>query len=156
MRLATFSDLSFRVLLYAAAHSDRLVTIDEMHKTLRVSRGHLMKVVNKLTTAGLLRAVRGRSGGIELNKGTDEIDLATVIREGEIDFAQVECMRGDGNMCTLAKFCKLPKPLQEAMDAYLGVLEQYTLSDIDISKRINPSAFIDREAVANVQNDTGR
>jgi len=142
MRLATFSDLSFRVLLYASAHADRLVTINEMHKELRVSRGHLMKVVHKLTTAGVLRSVRGRTGGIELNKHSDDISLASVIRSTETDFAQVECMRADGGSCTLSKFCKLPKPLEEAMNAYLGVLEQYSLSDIDVSSRINPSAVV--------------
>jgi len=142
MRLATFSDLSFRVLLYAAAHSDRLVTIDEMHKTLDVSRGHLMKVVHKLTTAGFLRSVRGRTGGLALNKETNEISLASVVRESETDFAQVECMREDGGSCTFKKFCKLPKPLEEAMKAYLDVLEQYTLSDIDISKRLKAAAAV--------------
>ncbi|WP_299736491.1 Rrf2 family transcriptional regulator [uncultured Roseobacter sp.] len=136
MRLAAFSDLSFRVLLYAAAHDDRLVTIEEIHTNLKVSRGHLMKVVHKLTTAGVLRSVRGRAGGITLNKPKREISLASVIRSGETDFAQVECMRADGGTCTFTGFCKLPGPLNEAMDAYLGVLEKYTLEDIEVSSRI--------------------
>lgn len=137
MRLAHFSDLSFRVLLYAAAHNDRLVTIDEMYKSLEVSRGHLMKVVNNMTTCGFMRAVKGRAGGVTLNLAPKDITLAMVVRETETDFAQVACMRPDG-ACTLAKFCKLPCPLREAMDAYLAVLEKYTLADVDVSKRLNP------------------
>lgn len=138
MRLSTFSDLSFRVLFYASAHKDRLVTIDEMYKSLQVSRGHLIKVVHKLSTAGLLRSTRGRAGGVTLNKRADEINLAAVLRIVETDFAQVDCMKADGGSCTLIEFCKLPDPLEEAMAAYLAVLEQYTIADVDVSKQLNP------------------
>ena len=59
MRLTTFSDYALRVLMYAAAAGDRLITIEETAKTYGVSRGHLMKVVNILTRTGHLRGMRG-------------------------------------------------------------------------------------------------
>jgi Rrf2 family nitric oxide-sensitive transcriptional repressor len=46
-------------LIYAAAHHDRLVTIEEVANAYSISRGHLMKVANTLTRNDLLRAVRG-------------------------------------------------------------------------------------------------
>jgi predicted transcriptional regulator of viral defense system len=58
MRLTTFSDYALRVLLYAAAAGDRLITIEETAKVYGISRAHLMKVVNALTRAGYLKAVR--------------------------------------------------------------------------------------------------
>ena len=137
MRLSNFSDLSYRVLLFSAAHPDRLVTIDEMVGALKVSRGHLMKVVHNLTTKGYLRSVRGRGGGLSLGKTPSEINLGAVLRETETDFAQVECMRANGT-CTLTTICRLPHPLHEAMAAYLNVLDQYSLQDVSIANHINP------------------
>ena len=90
MRLTGFSDLSFRVLLYAATRPDKLVTIDEMNKFYSVSRGHLMKVVNALTRSGYLESIRGRSGGLRLAQPAEEINLASVLRATETDFNLVE------------------------------------------------------------------
>ena len=68
MRLTVFSDYALRVLMYAAAAGDRLITIEETAKTYKVSRAHLRKVVYILTRTGYIRALRGRSGGFTLAK----------------------------------------------------------------------------------------
>ena len=105
MRLTNFSDLSFRVLIFAAHKRGKLFTIDEMNAFYDVSRGHLMKVVNTLTRAGYLEAVRGRSGGLRLARPANEINLAAVLKATETDFRLVECMRAD-NKCRLAPGCR--------------------------------------------------
>ena len=135
MRLTQFSDLSFRVLLYAASEQGRLVTIDEMNDFYAVSRGHLMKVVNALTRAGYLEAVRGRSGGLRLARPPEEINLATVLVATESDFSLVECMR-PGNTCNLSPICRLKSPLNEAMSSFMETLGKYTLADILLKKSI--------------------
>ncbi len=129
MRLTNFSDYAFRVLIFTAAHSERLVTIDELQEYYGISRGHLMKVITALSRAGLLESVRGRNGGLRLGKPPEEIKLDAIVRTTETDFQQVECMK-PGGMCTIAGICYLPKPLHEAMAAYMGVLSNYTLADI--------------------------
>ena len=73
MQLTKFSDYALRVLMYVHAAGDRRVTIEEMAASYRISRAHLMKVVNALTRAGYLTAVRGRSGGLTLARpGRDD------------------------------------------------------------------------------------
>ena len=81
MQLTKFSDYALRVLMYAQAAGDRLVTIDEMATAYGVSRAHLMKVVNTLTRAGYLTAVRGRKGGLKLAKPAERIRLGDVVRK---------------------------------------------------------------------------
>ena len=68
MRLTNFTDYALRLLMFAAAHEDRLITIEEVSEGLQDLAGHLMKVTNSLTRAGYLTAVRGRSGGLKLAK----------------------------------------------------------------------------------------
>jgi len=134
MRLTNFSDLSFRVLLYAAAHRDRMFTIEEMNAFYDVSRGHLMKVVNLLAKEGYLNSIRGRTGGISLGMDPEDIRLDEVLKLTEPDFALVECMRPSCT-CALEKRCKLTGPLDEAMNAFVEKLSEYTLADIALKER---------------------
>lgn len=129
MRLTTFSDYAFRVLMYAGTHPDRLVTITETAEVYDVSRAHLMKVVNALTRAGYLKGVRGRSGGFTLAMEPGEINLGAVIRKTEPDFALTECFAPE-NGCLITEFCSLPNILNQALGAFIGVLDSYTLSDV--------------------------
>src|SRR5215475_6408050 len=87
MRLTSFTDFALRLLMYAAAHEDRLITIEEASGVYNISRAHLMKITNTLTKAGFLKAVRGRSGGLMLAKPPSKIRLGDVVRATEPDFA---------------------------------------------------------------------
>ncbi len=129
MQLTKFSDYALRVLMFAHAAGDRLVTIEEMAASYRISRAHLMKVVNALTRTGYLTAVRGRSGGLRLAKPAAKIILGDVVRATEPVFALVECF-STGNQCVITGCCRLPRVFNEALDAFLGVLDRHTLESI--------------------------
>lgn len=132
MQLTNFSDYTLRVLMYAAAQGDRLITIEETAGVYHISRAHLMKVVNQLTRAGYLKAVRGRSGGLALAKRPERINLGDVLRTTEPDFALVECFT-DSNRCVLTPRCRLRGVLHEALAAFIGTLDRYTLADLILS-----------------------
>lgn len=134
MRLTNFSDYALRVLMYAAAREERLITIDETAKVYGISRAHLMKIVNHLTRAGYLKAVRGRSGGLTLAKRPNMIRLGDVVRATEPDFVLVECFGADGQ-CVIAPRCRLRGVLAEALEAFVGTLDRYTLADLILSPR---------------------
>ncbi|HVY41945.1 MAG TPA: Rrf2 family transcriptional regulator [Hyphomicrobiaceae bacterium] len=129
MQLTKFSDYALRVLMYTHAAGDRRVTIEEMAGAYQISRAHLMKVVNALTRAGYLTAVRGRSGGLKLAKPADEIRLGDVVRATEPDFALVECF-ATGSQCVITGCCRLPRVINEALDAFLAALDRHTLASI--------------------------
>jgi Rrf2 family nitric oxide-sensitive transcriptional repressor len=136
MRLTNFSDYALRVLLFAAARKDTLITIEETARVYGISRAHLMKVVNQLTRSGFLKAVRGRSGGVELAMRPNKIRLSDVVRATEPDFTLVECF-GSGNCCVITQRCRLRGVLNEALAAFIATLERYTLEDL----LLNPEDF---------------
>jgi Rrf2 family nitric oxide-sensitive transcriptional repressor len=136
MRLTDFSDYSLRLLMYAAARTDRLITIEETAELYWISRAHLMKVANQLTRAGFLKSVRGRSGGLALAERPERIRLGDVLRVTEPDFALVECFRGE-NGCLITPRCRLRGVLREALAAFAGTLDRYTLADL----ALNPEDF---------------
>jgi Rrf2 family nitric oxide-sensitive transcriptional repressor len=129
MRLTNFSDYALRVLLYAAARPDQLITIEETAKAYGISKAHLMKVANQLTRSGYLKAVRGRSGGLALAMRPNRIRLGDVVRETEPDFTMVECF-GSDNHCRITPRCRLRGVLKEALGAFMSTLDRYTLADL--------------------------
>ncbi|MGN6584097.1 MAG: RrF2 family transcriptional regulator [Rhizobiaceae bacterium] len=133
MRLTTLSDYALRVLMYARASESRLVTVEETAKAYGISRAHLMKVVNILTRVGYVKGVRGRAGGFTLAIPPEDINLGAVVRATEPDFALVECF-APGNRCVITNHCGLPNVLNEALRAFVGVLDNYTLADIPLAK----------------------
>ena len=132
MRLTNWSDYSLRVLMFCAACAEREkpVTISEISDAHGISRSHLTKIVMTLSGMGLLETTRGRGGGLRLLKPAKDIVLGSVIRQTETDFTMVECFDSEHNTCLLNGHCRLKGVFQQAMDAYLAVLDGVTLADL--------------------------
>lgn len=130
MRLTTYSDYALRVLMYLALKSDGLSTIAEIAGSYNVSEAHLMKVVHQLGVAGYIETVRGRGGGLRLAKPAEAIGLAEVIRMTEPDMAIVSCLKPLNAPCKINPGCVLKRAMERAHQAFMDVLEGYTLADL--------------------------
>lgn len=134
MRLTSYSDYSIRVLLYLATHSpEKLTNIKEISEIYHISKNHLMKIVHNLGKLGYIETVRGRNGGFRLAKKPEEINIGELVRKTEEDFYLVECHKKD-NHCVISPVCFLKNVLNEALEAFLAVLDRYTLADMVINK----------------------
>ncbi len=130
MRLSEYTDYTLRVLMYCAAHRQRLVTIGELAEHHRLSKNHLMKIVNDLARQGLIETARGRGGGLRLLKEPETIGIGDVVRASETDFRLVECFDLSTNTCTLSPSCRLKTLFAEALQGYFSALDGATLADI--------------------------
>ena len=130
MRLSEYTDYTLRVLMYCAAHRDRLVTIGELAEQHGLSKNHLMKVVNDLARQGLLETTRGRGGGLRLLAEPEAIRIGDVVRATETDFRLVECFDVSTNACTLSPSCRLKHLFGDALAAYFKALDGATLADV--------------------------
>ncbi len=130
MRLTQFSDYALRVLMYAAEHPERLVTITELADFHRISRSHLTKVVVHLAGNGYLQSVRGRTGGLRLARAAESIRIGEVLRGTEEDFRLVECFDRRTDACVLTPHCQLARGLRAALDAFFQSLDRMTLADL--------------------------
>jgi Rrf2 family transcriptional regulator, nitric oxide-sensitive transcriptional repressor len=109
--------------------TEHLVTIEEVADRFGISKNHLMKVAYQLGQAGYLETVRGRNGGLRLGKAPSQIVVGEVVRKMEPDFAVVECQNPAG-YCRITPSCVLRSAMREAVQAFLGKLDQYTLEDL--------------------------
>lgn len=129
MRLTLFTDYSLRVLMVLATRTDSLVTILDIARAFDISHAHLVKVTHMLGKSGWVETVRGRNGGMRLSVPPSKLNIGTIVRHLETDFALVECFE-DGNRCVLTGGCELAAVLAQAMQAFLEVLDRFTLADI--------------------------
>ncbi|OJY69659.1 MAG: Rrf2 family transcriptional regulator [Sphingobium sp. 66-54] len=130
MRLTRYTDYAMRVLIYLAVRPGQLSSIREITRAYGVSQSHLMKVVNDLVNAGYLTSVRGRFGGIRLARDPREINVGAVVRHTEDGFELVDCAD-----CVIAPACGLTGALDEALAAFLAVLDGYSLHDLMAQRR---------------------
>ncbi|MTI15062.1 Rrf2 family transcriptional regulator [Sansalvadorimonas verongulae] len=128
MQLTRYTDYALRTLLQAALmpEGERL-SVAQITATYDISRSHVMKIVQRLGQLGYLRNVRGKGGGIELGKAPEEINISAVVIDMESNLQIVEC---NSPYCRLQPACKLKQVLTEAINAFITVLESYTLADL--------------------------
>lgn len=152
MRLTNYSDYALRTLMYLAVIPDRntLATITDIANSYQISRSHLTKIIHQLAQIGYIESIRGKNGGLRLAKPAEAIILGEVIRQTEPDFDLVACFTPpesesetqssqtehtintvtNPKCCAIAPVCQLKSVFIEATQAFLAVLDQYTLADI--------------------------
>lgn len=128
MRLTKVSDYPLRVLIYLAVHPDRPAALGQMSRAYGVSSHVLVKAVQPLLEDGLVASVRGRLGGLCLNKAPDQIDVGALLRRTETSWDFVECFNQDTNTCPIQPACGLKGAITRAQRAFLGVFDEYTLA----------------------------
>lgn len=128
MKLTTYTDFGLRALMYLATLPDgELTSVAKVSALYDVSRNHMVKVINQLAREGYIYALRGKNGGIRLAREARDINVGRVIRLLESNLNGIDCGRPT---CHLVPACRLKNALAEAMEAFLQVMEKYTLADL--------------------------
>ena len=130
MRMTLHTDYALRILIFVAARPSGICTVNDVVEAYGLSRHHLMKVAQHLRHLGFIETTRGRAGGIRLAVAPDKINIGALVRLTENDFGLVECLEAGGGACTISPACRLKGMFAEALDAYLAVLDRYTLGHV--------------------------
>ena len=128
MNITKHTDYSFKILMYLALKPGQSYTISQLSTVFNVSKNHLMKVVNNLSTAGFLHTQRGRGGGIRLGKPIKSIRIGAVVEAMEFSLEIVDCNANGG--CLFQSACKLKGMFTEATRSFIHTLDNYTLADL--------------------------
>ncbi|ASJ98477.1 MULTISPECIES: Rrf2 family transcriptional regulator [Shewanella] len=140
MQLTRYTDFGIRTLMYLALSPERdtLFRIAEITEVFDLSANHVSKIVHHLGKEGYLHTVRGKAGGFKLGKPADQINIGTLVRTLENSLSPIDCSKP---YCRFLPACQLKGVLAEAVNAYLAVLDQYTLADI-VSNREELKALL--------------
>jgi len=130
MRLTTRTNLAMRTLMFCAVNGDRIVRKHEIAEACNASENHLAQVVNTLAQRGFIETQRGRSGGLRLARGMDEIGVGEVLRTFEAVLPFVECLDGENNTCPLCDACRFRDAIGAALDAFYTAMDRHTVGDL--------------------------
>ncbi|WP_221050118.1 Rrf2 family transcriptional regulator [Shewanella carassii] len=129
MQLTRYTDFGIRTLMYLAIQPERetLFRIAEITEVFDLSPNHVSKIVHHLGKLGYLQTIRGKSGGFRLGMAPEQINVGELVRALENSLAPIDCSKP---YCRLTPACQLKGVLAQAVNAYLAVLDRYTLADI--------------------------
>lgn len=136
MNISLHADYACRVLMFLATTKNDQSSIKMVADAFGISENHLVKVVHRLGKQGFISTTRGRRGGIALSLSSKEIVIGDVIRKMEPSFDIVECFNQETNSCPIGSVCRLKSALSKACDAFLNYLDNITLEDIIVNKKV--------------------
>lgn len=129
MQLSQRTDYALRVMMHLALSQRAPITTAEIAGAFDISKHHLDKVAQDLARAGFIQTVRGRGGGLRLDRAPEEISIGSIVRRLE-PMRLVECMDADHNTCVLTPRCRLAAVLDDALSTFLRTLDACSLADL--------------------------
>jgi len=143
VRITKRTNIAIRLLMYCAAHPERLVTKSEIAQVCNVSENHLAQVINQLSQLGYLNTHRGRNGGMSLARPAETVRIGEVFRLMEGSLPLAECFADAENTCPLISACRLRLALMDAAQAFYASLDEVTLDalicdNLDLVKLLQP------------------
>jgi len=133
MQLTRYTDYGLRVLMYLALlPKGERASIDQISDIYGVSRNNVNKIVHQLGKKGIIDTKRGKGGGLSLAKLPCDINIGDMVRMLENTLHVVEC---GTPACRILPACKLKGVFQEATNAFMTSLGQYTLDDLTQANR---------------------
>lgn len=139
MRLNKSTSHAIRILLDCARAGEGLVKAAEVAKRLDITMQNTLKMVNVLSRAGLVTAVRGRNGGVRLSRPAHEIRIGDVVRVLEATDLELE-LDGNKRRSSAAQIAGVNRVLDDALEAFIAVLDQHTLADMAAGEPSKPAS----------------
>jgi len=121
MRLNKSTSHAVRILVECAKAGDKLVKVADIAQRLDITQQNTFKIVHLLSKAGFLASVRGRHGGVRLARPATEIRIGDIVRS-------IELTGFDDK--TPGKGAGLSQIVDDALEAFVSVLDQHTLADM--------------------------
>jgi Rrf2 family protein len=103
--------------------------LSDIARRQNVSESYLSKVFQRLTHAGLTRAMRGKHGGYALARPPDEITVGDVVRAIDPEPPMYQCLAQE-RCCEATQNCLLLRVFAAAEQQMYAVLDRVTLADL--------------------------
>jgi Rrf2 family protein len=138
MRLTKTTSHAIRIAIDCAEANGVLVKVADVAKRLVITQLNVFKIVHMLSRAGFVEAVRGRHGGVRLARAATTIRIGDIVRA--IEATEMEVAGADTATRPQSKDAKpeLNLIFDDALEAFISVLDQHTLADMAKTMRVTP------------------
>lgn len=129
------SDYGLRALMYLVDRRARgPVTLQEIAEKLMIPKAFLSKILQQLAKKGVVRSLKGPSGGFVLAVDPAEVTLLEVLTEIDGPTRVFECFANESD-CTLYGDCQITDVFNEVEGQIKKVLAAYTLADFRMPEK---------------------
>lgn len=123
------SDYGLRALMYLAERRARgPVTLSEIAEQLMIPKAFLSKILQQLSKKGVVRSLKGPSGGFVLAVDPEEVTLHEILTEIDGPTRVFECFATEAD-CSLYGDCLMREVFAEVEEKIGEVLARYNLAD---------------------------
>ncbi len=130
MQISRRGDYSIRAMIDIASQpAGTLVLTHEIAQRQDIPRAFLVKIISRLTQAGLLRAYRGAAGGVSLSCPPEQVNVLEVIEAVEGPIHLNRCLIRAGE-CPRDKSCAMHLVWIKAQRQLVELLRSTRLSDL--------------------------
>ena len=141
MKLSTKGRYGLRAMIDLARYSEKEpVSISSIAARQDISERYLEQLVGILKKAGLVRSIRGATGGYVLARGACEISVGDVLRALEGSLEPVKCAAFDPEEgCMASGGCVTKYVWQKINESITRTVDEMNLEElVRESERINP------------------
>ncbi|MBO9498309.1 MAG: SUF system Fe-S cluster assembly regulator [Novosphingobium sp.] len=135
MRLSSMADYAVVTMSAAARHcGGARVSAAQLAEETRLPVPTVQKLVSMLSSAGLLRSVRGAHGGLQLARPAAAISLADIVEAVEGPIALTACVETGKQDCALEACCSA-RPHWGAVNAAM----RGALAEVPLTRFVTPA-----------------
>lgn len=131
MRLTKQTGHAIRILTDCGHAQGELLKVADISERLGITKQNVFKIVHILSRAGFVAAVRGPNGGVRLARAADAIRIGDVVRAIEVTDVEIDGEAAAGG----AQASSINSVFDDAMSAFVSVLDQHTLADMVSAQR---------------------
>lgn len=123
MRMTVETDRAMRTVLHLAENYPMCISAKEIAEEKNITSRFTLKILRKLKLAGIVKSIRGNSGGYALNKEPNEVTMFDVVYAIEGELCLQKCMENPENCnmhatsnCSIHKhLCQLQHEIEERL-----------------------------------------
>lgn len=135
MIVSTRGRYALRVMIdLAEQDGENFIPLKDIISRQGISQKYVEAIMTVLSKAGLVEAMRGKSGGYRLNRPAKNYAVGDILRATEGTLAPVACLEDEAAPCKHSSYCKT-LPLWTELNHIVGsFLDSVSLADL-IQKR---------------------
>ena len=131
MKISTKGRYALRVMIDLASHDvGAVISLRDISQRQGITLKYLEQIIPLLSRAGLLKSMRGSSGGYRLTRPAAEYTAGEILRAVEGSLVPVACLEDELNRCCRCNECKTLPFWQEFARVIDHYVDSVTLEDL--------------------------
>lgn len=123
------TDYALRAVCFMARNKDKIVSVAQLVKTIKIPRPFLRKVLQILNKKIILKSYRGVGGGFSLARPAEKILLTDLMQVFQGPFQLNECLFKN-KTCPNIKKCILRKKINKIENYVISQLESISIASL--------------------------